>query len=89
MKPVLALVPLLLVAGTPVLAEKADLSFAQPGVAPLEITQLVAASWSCSPRKTCGRIRSCDEAYWYYFNCSWGGRLDGDNDGVPCESICY
>ena len=47
-----------------------------------------AATWSCTPRKTCGRIGSCDEAYWYYRNCSWGGRLDGDSDGVPCESIC-
>ncbi|WP_207103100.1 excalibur calcium-binding domain-containing protein [Paracoccus shandongensis] len=21
-------------------------------------------------------------------NCSWGGRLDRDNDGIPCESVC-
>ena len=21
-------------------------------------------------------------------NCSWGGALDRDNDGVPCETIC-
>jgi hypothetical protein len=43
---------------------------------------------SCSPRKTCTRIRSCDEAVWYYQSCSWGYRLDGDNDGVPCENLC-
>ncbi len=89
MKPVLALVPLLLFAGTPTFADAAGRSFAKAGIAPLEVTQLVAANWSCNPRKTCGRIHSCDEAYWYYYNCSWGGRLDGDNDGVPCESICH
>ncbi|MBF0679596.1 MAG: excalibur calcium-binding domain-containing protein [Devosia sp.] len=55
----------------------------------LEETGLtVAQSYSCQPRKTCGRIGSCQEARWYLHNCSWGGRLDGDSDGVPCESIC-
>ena len=61
-----------------------NISFAQP----FEGAQIVAQSWSCSPRKTCGRIGSCDEAVWYLENCSWGYRLDGDSDGVPCESIC-
>lgn len=69
-------------------AAEPGISFAARGVAPESITQQVAQSWSCSPRKTCTRIRTCDEAVWYHRNCSWGGRLDGDNDGVPCESIC-
>jgi hypothetical protein len=44
---------------------------------------------SCSPRKTCSRtVESCEEAYWLLQNCTWGGKLDGDNDGVPCENIC-
>ncbi|MCJ8517841.1 excalibur calcium-binding domain-containing protein [Pseudorhizobium tarimense] len=47
-----------------------------------------AQSWSCQPRKTCGRIQSCEEAEWYLANCSWGGRLDGDSDGIPCEKLC-
>lgn len=47
-----------------------------------------AQSWSCQPRKTCSRINSCEEARWYLDNCSWGGRLDRDSDGIPCESIC-
>ena len=51
-------------------------------------TGLLAQSWSCQPRKTCGKIRSCDEALWYLYNCSWGGRLDGDSDGAPCENLC-
>ena len=59
-----------------------------PGIAPAGLVQLVAQSWSCTPRKTCSQIRTCDEAYWYLAHCSWGKRLDGDKDGVPCESIC-
>lgn len=46
------------------------------------------AQVSCQPRKTCGKIHSCDEAVWYMQNCSWGGRLDGDSDGAPCEQLC-
>jgi hypothetical protein len=47
-----------------------------------------AQSFSCRPRKTCGAIASCNEAVWYLHNCSWGGRLDGDSDGSPCETLC-
>ncbi len=48
----------------------------------------LAQGYSCSPRRTCKMIASCEEAYWYLRNCSWGGALDRDNDGVPCETIC-
>jgi len=60
--------------------------------APIEtpemLRKLVQRSYSCSPRRTCSAIGSCQEALWYLENCSWGGRLDRDSDGVPCESIC-
>jgi hypothetical protein len=49
----------------------------------------LAQSYSCSPRRYCSRnLSSCREARWYHQNCSWGGALDGDNDGVPCENLC-
>lgn len=52
------------------------------------LLELVQA-YSCSPRRYCSRnISSCREARWYFENCSWGGALDGDNDGVPCENLC-
>lgn len=47
-----------------------------------------ADTYSCSVRKTCTKIHSCDEAKWYLVNCSWGGKLDGDGDGSPCENLC-
>lgn len=47
-----------------------------------------AEAQECQPRKTCSKIDSCDEAMWYLQNCSWGGKLDRDSDGRPCESLC-
>jgi len=43
---------------------------------------------SCPSRRYCSQVGSCQEARWYLANCSWGGALDGDGDGVPCEAIC-
>jgi hypothetical protein len=48
----------------------------------------IAQGYSCSPKLTCGRISSCEEARWFLANCAWGGKLDRDGDGVPCEDIC-
>lgn len=45
------------------------------------------SSFSCSPRKTCGKMSSCEEAYYHLKECG-NKRLDRDKDGVPCESIC-
>jgi SH3-like domain-containing protein len=57
--------------------------------APLMQTNTAQASGlSCSPRRTCSQIASCSAARWYLANCSWGGRLDRDNDGRPCEAMC-
>lgn len=49
---------------------------------------LLAQSWNFDQRKTWGKIRSSDEAVWYLHNCMWGGKLDGDGDGAPCENLC-
>jgi len=48
----------------------------------------MAQTYSCQPRRKCPQISSCEEAYWYLNNCSWGGKLDRDSDGIPCESLC-
>ena len=43
--------------------------------------------YTCSCRKTCDEMSSCDEAYFQLEDCGCS-RRDGDKDGVPCESIC-
>ncbi|WP_256750539.1 thermonuclease family protein [Mesorhizobium sp. Mes31] len=63
----------------------------KPSSQPLGIMSrrlLAQSGYSCEPRRTCPQIGSCEEANWYLQNCSWGGKLDRDKDGIPCESLC-
>ncbi|MFC0708846.1 thermonuclease family protein [Azorhizophilus paspali] len=46
-----------------------------------------SSGFSCSTRKTCGQMSNCAEAEFHLTECG-NGRLDRDNDGVPCESLC-
>lgn len=43
--------------------------------------------YSCNNAPYCTEMSSCEEAEFYYFECGLD-RLDRDNDGIPCESIC-
>lgn len=43
--------------------------------------------FSCLGKRFCREMRSCAEARFYLNQCGVN-RLDRDNDGVPCESIC-
>lgn len=38
----------------------------------------------CDGRKHCSQMRSCAEATYFSNNCP-GTKMDGNNDGVPCE----
>lgn len=49
-----------------------------------------STTWNCSGNiYNCSDFSSCDEVMSYWNACpgdpSW---LDGDNDGIPCESLC-
>lgn len=46
--------------------------------------QAPAASFSCDGRKYCSQMTSCQEATYFLKNCP-GVKMDGNNDGVPCE----
>ena len=41
----------------------------------------------CGAKRTCGEMASCAEARFHFEQCGLA-RLDGDRDGVPCESLC-
>ncbi|MEX3073757.1 cold shock domain-containing protein [Vibrio alginolyticus] len=41
--------------------------------------------FSCQSKVYCSQMRSCDEAKFYLAHCP-GVKIDGDHDGVPCES---
>jgi Excalibur calcium-binding domain/Domain of unknown function (DUF4124) len=47
------------------------------------------SSFSCDGRKHCSQMKSCAEAKYFLANCP-GVKMDGDNDGIPCEEQwCY
>jgi hypothetical protein len=42
------------------------------------------ASHRCDGRIYCSQMTSCEEATWFLRNCP-GTKMDGNNDGIPCE----
>jgi len=42
-------------------------------------------SFKCAGKVYCSEMTSCDEAKFYQRNCP-GTKMDGDGDGIPCES---
>lgn len=43
-----------------------------------------AATFKCDGRTHCSQMTSCEEATFFLRNCP-GAKMDGNNDGVPCE----
>lgn len=43
------------------------------------------SGFRCEGKTRCSQMSSCDEATFYLQNCP-GTEMDGDRDGVPCES---
>jgi micrococcal nuclease len=43
-----------------------------------------ATAYRCDGRTYCNQMTSCAEATWFLKNCP-GVKMDGNNDGVPCE----
>jgi len=42
------------------------------------------SQYKCDGRIYCSQMTSCEEATYFLRNCP-GVKMDGDNDGVPCE----
>ena len=47
----------------------------------------VSSGFSCSGKRYCREMTSCEEAKFYLTKCGVGS-LDGNKDGVPCEKLC-
>lgn len=43
--------------------------------------------FTCAGKRTCGQMSSCAEARFYLEHCG-ASSLDGNNDGIPCASLC-
>ena len=51
------------------------------------LVQEESSGMSCGGKRYCKEMNSCAEACFYLNQCGVG-RLDRDQDGIPCESIC-
>ncbi len=47
----------------------------------------VGPAAGCGAKRTCGHMVSCSEAVHYFRECDLR-RIDGDGDGIPCETLC-
>jgi hypothetical protein len=43
-----------------------------------------STNYRCDGRIYCSQMTSCEEATWFLRNCP-GTKMDGNNDGIPCE----
>jgi len=43
--------------------------------------------FKCDGRQYCSQMTSCEEAIFFIKNCP-NTKMDGDNDGKPCERRC-
>lgn len=59
-------------------------SAAAPPVIVAAAAQADASGRRCDGRRYCSQMSSCEEATWFVKNCP-GAKMDGNNDGVPCE----
>lgn len=63
-------------------AAAAPESFTAP--APAAPSSAVFSQYKCDGRTHCSQMTSCEEATYFLRNCP-GVKMDGNNDGVPCE----
>jgi hypothetical protein len=62
---------------------------ASPAAAPTAAPPSAASSsgFTCAGKRRCGEMTSCEEAKFYLTVCGIRS-LDGDKDGVLCETLC-
>lgn len=63
-------------AATSVAAETTKEAAPTPNIAP--------SGFSCDGRQYCSQMRSCAESKYFLTHCP-GVKMDGDNNGIPCE----
>ena len=51
------------------------------------LTSAASSGFSCSGKRYCREMTSCEEAKFYLAQCGVRS-LDGNHDGVPCEALC-
>jgi len=73
----------------PVVTQPASSTFSMDSLRPTPsigqpAAQVASSQYRCDGRVHCSQMTSCAEATFFLRNCP-GTKMDGDNDGVPCE----
>jgi hypothetical protein len=50
----------------------------------IELQSSGQSSFACDGRMHCSQMKSCEEAKYFLQHCP-NVKMDGDNDGIPCE----
>lgn len=61
--------------------------WAEPKTTKVAVVSSGNGKFKCGQRKTCKQLGSCEEAKFLLNECGFS-RLDGDSDGIPCETLC-
>ena len=61
-----------------------DLGSNKPPTLTATPKNVATISFSCDGRKHCSQMTSCAEATYFSNNCP-NTKMDGNNDGIPCE----
>ncbi|MDO6683918.1 MULTISPECIES: excalibur calcium-binding domain-containing protein [unclassified Agarivorans] len=49
-----------------------------------KLQSIITQQYTCDGRQHCSQMSSCAEATFFINNCP-NTKMDGDNDGIPCE----
>jgi hypothetical protein len=52
--------------------------------APMAAAALPEPEYQCDGREHCSQMKNCEEAEFFLSNCP-NVKMDGDDDGLPCE----
>ncbi|MFV0370637.1 MAG: excalibur calcium-binding domain-containing protein [Azonexus sp.] len=64
-------------------AKQTFVEIPEPAAARVEVAP-EPPRFTCDGRTHCSQMRSCEEATFFLRNCP-NTKMDGNNDGVPCE----
>jgi endonuclease YncB( thermonuclease family) len=67
-------------------AKASPVSSSPPAGAPVA-APTASGHFACGSKRYCKEMASCEEAKFYLTSCGVGS-LDGDKDGMPCETLC-
>lgn len=63
---------------------KESVAIKQETSIPVQESSRIQAQFSCDGREHCSQMNSYEEAKFFIANCP-NTKMDGDNDGIPCE----